>query len=62
MPAKLSEAVIGFGGTALTQDGVCWRGEEPKSVIDSERRRLKCLRPAKYGGTRNRPGKKGGSG
>jgi hypothetical protein len=31
------------------------RGGEPKSVIDSERRRLQCLRLAIYGAAENKP-------
>jgi adenine-specific DNA-methyltransferase len=36
------------------QDGVCGRGGEPKSVIESKRRRLKCVRSARLWGRAKR--------
>jgi hypothetical protein len=51
---QLSAAVIGFwGDCAAPRTKSAGGGGEPKSVIDSKRRRLQCLRPAVLGGHEN---------
>src|SRR5580692_11904127 len=56
-PAQPSEAVIGFWGDGPAPGRSPFRGGgEPKSVIDSERRRLQCLRLAIPGGTARKRG------
>ena len=47
MPAQTSAAVIGFGVTPRPRAG---RGGEPKSAIDSKRRRLWCHSPCRVSG------------
>src|ERR1039458_7634719 len=50
LPTQLSEAVIGIWGDCPPRTESDGGGGEPKSVIDSKRRRLNCLRSAVTGG------------